>query len=320
MAKQNTQQAEDGEIQEPRDDEEPAVAEKPPKPEVDNDDETGGVVVREHVRRPRKERREEHQNDEVARLRRENEDIRRQFDTHRQQTDLTLQQLRQGTQQIQQRDADPTTARLRAIRSQQEMIQTQVRNSQDAAEVERLKQQFYQLGEEYDEVRETRLLTRAEEIARRQAAQAAQSGQGEEAILRAEFPDLIPVNPQQMTADQAKVLRYAAGEYQRLTAKGEPQTIATSRKALVTAAQEFGMRQAAAPAPSLTQQQRFGSLPIQAGVQSTRNETRLNKSQMRMATARWPEVPVEEAYANMARALADLDRREKNGGNDEIGG
>lgn len=315
--KTNVQKTEEGDVQEPGEGaaDQDDAEEKPAKPEIGRDDETGGVVVREHVRRPRKERREERQNDEVARLREENERIRRDFDSHRQQMDQTLQQLRQGTQQIQ---ADPQKARMLAIRSEQEMIQTQVRSTEDAAERDRLRTRFYALNDEADDLREQRILSRAEERAARIAAQAAQSGQGEEAILRAEFPEVIPQAGQRPSADQLKVLRYAAGEYQRLTAKGEPETIATSRKAMQLAAEEFGMRRAAVPPVSAVQQQRFGSLPIQAGQQVTRNETRLNQKQMEMAVARWSDIPPEEAYVKMARALADLERREKAGMGDEI--
>lgn len=317
--KTNTRQSETegDEIQEPVDEGEKETAEKP---EIAADDETGGVVVREHIRKPatRRERREQHQSDEAARLRQENEDLRRQFDAHRQQTDLTLQQLRQSTQQIQQQGTDPHKARMKSIRAEQELIQNQVRASQDTAEVERLKQRFYELGDEYEDLRDTRVLTRAEEIAKRQAAAAAQNGQGEEAILRTEFPEILPPPGQQFNEKQARALRYAHGLYNTMVADNEPATIATSRKAMAAAAEKFGFRQPTMPAPSLAQQQRFGSLPIQAGQHTTRNETRLNKQQMSMAISRWPNVPEEQAYANMARALADLERREKAGFGDEI--
>uniref|UniRef100_A0A6J6A1B4 Unannotated protein n=1 Tax=freshwater metagenome TaxID=449393 RepID=A0A6J6A1B4_9ZZZZ len=129
-----------------------------------------------------------------------------------------------------------------------------------------------------------------------QRSQQPQNGATEEAIIRSEFPDVL--------GNQNATL-YAVGEYNRLVAKGEPRTLATSRKAMGMAAEEFGLRRPTMPAVSAAQQQRYGAVPAQAGVR-TGSEVRLDSSQKKMALARWPGDDEHVAYAKMAGVLRSI--------------
>lgn len=285
MAQQNAQQQTD-EIEEP--------GEQPVKPQpaaVTENEEDGTVTVADE-RPSRKDRRGGRQADEVRRWREEADTLRRQLEETRQQTQQELQRVHQRISQPQQQQ-DPFRSRLEGIRNEQESIQAQIRAGQITADdAKRLRERFYQLDDEREELRDQRSLQRARQLVQQETQ--ASAGQGEEAIIRAEFPDVI---------GNQSALRYAMGEYHRLTAKGEPATLATTRKAMSEALKAFNLRPEAPPAVSPAQQQRFGAINGQAGASSSPAEIRLDKSQKAMALARWPQLEEHDAYRRMAALL-----------------
>ncbi len=284
----------------------PDEEEKAKPPDVEEDGE-GGIVVREHVRKPRKERRDDRQSSEIDRLRQENADFRNRQALLEQRV---AQGFSQVERQIQVADADPYQARKQAVIDEQESIQTLLRSGAVTTEAaaDKLKKRFYQLNDDMDNLREERIVQRARHASRQDSQP--QNGAAEEAILRSEFPEVVPQQGMQPTIQQQQALRWAMGEYQRLTAKGEPATIATSKRALQAAAEEFGLRRAPAPRVSAAQQQRYGAVPAQAGVASS-HEMRLNTAEQRMAQARWPELEPKAAFAMMAKLLRDAQKDEQ---------
>lgn len=275
--------------------EEPTGEEKPTAKEpaaVKENEEDGSVTVEPEEKPTRKERRGGRQADEVARWRQKSEDLERQLSETRQQTAAEFQRIHQRIQQHGQ-GGDPIKSQLANIRAEQESIQGQFRAGNiDTATAERLRARFYELDEQAAETREQRILQRVDQRVQQASQQTA--GQGEEAIIRAEFPEVI--------GNQA-ALRFAMGEYYKLTGKGEPGTLATTRKAMNEALKEFGLRPQAMPAVSQAQQQRFGAIPAQAGYNTSGGEIRLEGSQRKMAEARWPDVEPHEAYRRMAALL-----------------
>ena len=278
-----------------RDDIEEPEDKTPAKPVVKEDENDGTVTVDlEPARKPRKERREERQDDEVGR-------IRSELAASNARAAALEQQVARGFQSIEQRVGqpveDPFKKRISSIREEQEGLQNMLRTGAltDPNAVERARKRFYELNDEADDLRDQRVVEMA---ARRSAPQQGQqSAAAEEALIRSEFPDVV---------GNQQAVRFAMGEFYRLTASGEPPTLATSRKAMQAAAEQFRLRQPAlAPVPA-SQQQRYGAINGQAGARPAGAEIRLSKADKAMAVARWPELDEHEAYARMARTIQSI--------------
>lgn len=287
-----------------QDDEKEEPAEKPeakPEPKVKEDDD-GNVTVdlgtRPERRAPRKQRREE-SFEELRRFRDENEGLRARMAAMEAQMHARLQ----GVEQRIPAD-DPYEKQLGQIRNQQETIQTTLRSGavQSPQDVERLRQQFYDLDGQARRLDRDRIKNEVAQEIRRESQP--QAGAYEEAALRNEYPDVI---------NHPQAIRYATGLYYTLVAEGKPQTLQTSREAMDKAAARFNLRAPPVPTPSPSQQQRFGAVSAQAGAKST-GEVRLDSAQRKMALARWPQVDEHVAYTRMAallhKAEADGERQE----------
>lgn len=284
----------------------PEAPEKPVKrePTVKVSEEDGTATVDlgddEKPDTSRRARRGGRQADEVARLRQENEQSRAELARLRAETQAALQGVQQ---RFQQAGEDPFKRQMANIRAEQESIQLAMRSTQmTEAQLNEKRQRFYELDDQANDLREQRVIQRAQQVA--QQAARSPEGAGEEAIIRSEFPDVIS-HPQ--------ALAWAVGAYNQLVAEGEPRTLATSRKAMQKAAENprFGLRQMTAPAPTATQQQRYGAMPIQAGARNGGSDISLDKAQMKMALARWPQLAAQDeklAYAEMAKLLRQTER------------
>ena len=300
MAKQN-QEEDDAPEQEPEDREEPEAGAAEPDDEGEGGEgkrepkvkikpeEDGGVTV-ELPRRSRTERRNNRVSrytDEVKKLREENERVTRHL------AELTAHVTRQQQQpyyQPQRQDADPYEQEVGHIRSEMETIQTALRSGavQNPTDIERARQRFYALDTRLRDLSDERIEKRVLERMRKEHA--VRDGEHEEAVLKAEFPDVI---------QHQQAMQYARGEYFRLVAKGKPPTLATTREAMLAAAHEFGLRQRQLPAPTPAQQQRYGAVPQQAGARTTPGGVRLTTTDMKIAIARWPDDDEHVAYAKM---------------------
>jgi hypothetical protein len=293
MARPQTEQVTDG-VEEPDDD-------KPTKPEpevVKENEEDGSVTVGE--RPTRKERRGGRQADEVAKWREKAQDLERQVAQTRDEMQRELQRVHQRIAQP-QAGADPYEARIDSIHQEQESIQATFRGGNvDQATAERLRQRFYDLNREERGIERKRM--REEVLNEVRPALQQRPGDGEEAIIRAEFPDVV---------GNQKALRYALGEYHRLTAEDEPATLATTRKAMQAAVKRFNLRPEQAPAVPGPVQQRYGAVSAQAGAGGSGNEIRLESAQKKMAVARWPQLDEHEAYRRMAALLRNSSRDEQ---------
>lgn len=297
MAKEQVRETEDdNEIEEGQ--------EKPEKAEklVVKEDDEGNVTVSEPRRATRKERRAERQDDVVSRYRDEAASLRNEL---AQRDAIIAQRLSQVENRVQQPE-DPHKRKQAAIRNEQENIQALVKQAQTPAELERLKARFYELNDEAEELRDSRIIERVRGEAQRASQPAA--GAAEEAILRSEFNDVVNhVDPR--TGDRSAI-RWAKGLYDQMLAEGQPPTLTTQRAALAKAAEKFGLRQAAAPVLTTAQQQRYGAIPGQAGVGGG-GELRLESHQKKLALARWPELDEKDAYRKMAALLRAGAREEQ---------
>jgi hypothetical protein len=293
------ERANDGGVEEPDDD-------KPVKPEpaaVRENEEDGSVTVSDDNARPtRKERRGGRQADEVARWRDQAQNLERQLQQTREEMQREIQRVHQRIAQP-AAGADPYESRIDSIHSEQESIQATMRaGNVDAATAERMRQRFYDLNREERTIERKRMREEVLNEVRPALQQRQNDGQGEEAIMRAEFPEVI--------ANQ-KALRYALGEYHRLTAEDEPATLATTRKAMMAAVKRFNLRPETAPAVAPAVQQRFGAVSAQAGAGGNAGETRLDTNQKKMAIARWPNIDEHDAYRRMAALLRNASRDEQ---------
>lgn len=296
--------AENPVVEEP-DVEEPAAA-PAEQPDVKDDGE-GGVVVRmpeEGQRQPRKARRED--------FRRQREGQELDLKRYREEADSLRARVIQMEAQLQERLRQPPAQQPSArdaykeqvarIRTQQETIQAALRSGTvtDAAEVDRLRNQYYQLNDQAEELRDSRV--KREAVEEFQRAQPNRQGEYEEAALRNEFPEVLG-HPQAM--------RWAIGFYHQLVAEGKPPTLTTSREAMTKAAERYQLRTAPVPPPSASQRAKFGGVPAQAGTKTSSNEIKLDAGQKRMAIARWPRDDEHVAYAKMAvlvRKIQDADK------------
>lgn len=296
MATAAKERLEEGTVEEPEDDK-PV----PRKPTVKANDEDGTKTVDlgdedPAPRKPRRERRAERQDDEVSR-------VRAELAAERERRAVLESQVARGFQDLHQRvsqpQEDPYRKRVASIREEQESIQTMIRNGAltDPAAVERARQRFYALNDEAEELAQERIITRATERMARQQPQ--QSTAAEEALIRSEFPDVL--------ANQAAT-RFAVGEYHRLTAKGEPATLATTRKAMQAAAEEFQIRRPTVPQLPPSQQQRYGAINAQAGARTSGTEIRLDKAQLKMAAARWPDLDEDQQAIRMSALLRNAEK------------
>lgn len=304
----NQQSAEDRDSVVEPDDDAPEAAPAPKKPVVRENEDDGTVSVDlgdEEQPQDRKARRGGRQAEEVARLRREAQEARDEVARLRNESSQRFQQIEQ---RVAQPTGDPYKDKIKAIREEQELIQSTIRTAQnlDPETAKRYRDRFYALNDAQEELAQERILDLADR--RAAARQQPQQGQGEEAIMRAEFPEVIPQPGQQPSVQQLKALRWAAGEYQRLTAEDEPPTLVTSRKAMQAAAIKFGLRQAAVAPVSRVEQQRFGALPGQAGPRTGGNETHLSVFDKKLAASRWPELEEREQWVKMAALLRRTER------------
>lgn len=274
--------------------------EKPSKPVVTEDDD-GAVRVQlgednddaPTARGGRRERRESwksQREEELRRVREDNENLR-------QQQMRMQQEMAQRIAQVESRvprGEDPYQREHQEIRRQQEMIQRTLRSGsvQSDAEIERLREQFYELDNRSKEVDRHRIKQEVMQEFRQQQSQ--QSGQYEEQALRSEFPEVI---------QHQQAMRWATGRYYQMVAEGKPSTLATSRAAIQEAAEQFGLRRPQVAAPSDSQRQKFGAVSAQAGTRTNGNEIRLESAQKKMAVARWPQLDEHEAYTRMAALL-----------------
>lgn len=201
-------------------------------------------------------------------------------------------QQRQAPVQQQQQPDNPHDRELATIRREMETIQHALRTGVDEATGETLKKRFYELDDRRDAVLEERAAEKA--YNRLQQQQQQQSGDVESQMLRAEFPDVIR---------EPKAMKWAHGQYLSAIADGEPDTLETSRKYLLKAAEKFGIRRPTMPRPSEAVQQRFGGIPSQAGARSMGDAVKLSREEQKMAIARWPELSDEQAFANMAKLI-----------------
>ena len=301
----------EGEVSEP--DEQPEQAAKPEKPTVRENENDGTVSVDLNDRPTRKERRGGRQADAVERYRSEAESLRRELDAERNATRAHLARLEAQVHRPPPSD-DPYKAKIQAIRTQQEIIQTAVRSARSEAEAESLRQQFYALNDQSEQLAEERILAKAEErISRRVQPQ---QGGGEGVLLQAEFPEIVP-NASGYSANP-RAMAWAYGRFKQLeaemSAEGRQANIATSRQVLQEAAERFGLRRPQIPAVSAVQQQRYGAVPAQAGAGGGGSSINLDKSLQRMARARWPELDDHEAFAKMAAIMRDAERGSQDGG------
>lgn len=280
---------EEREVEEPED--KPAAATKEP-PKVTPDEE-GGVTVEseDKPRKTRKERRQEGREDYTRRQgQQETATMRRQLSELQQV--LATRALQGGQQQT----SDPYENEINHIRSEQESIQSALRMGaiQSEADVERVRKRYYELSEREKRIDRERL---KRELVH-EMKQAQPEGAHEEAVIRAEYPDVV---------SSPAAIEYARGEYYRLVAKGAPRTLVTTKKAMESAIEEFGLRPGHMPAASSTQQRRYGLQQSQAGTKTNGGGgIRLNAQQQKMAFARWPEADENEALANMARLVAGI--------------
>jgi hypothetical protein len=255
------------------------------RPSVTASDEDGSVQVRLPEKKSRRERRAEadpirQRDSEIDRLNKEVQEMRGWL--MRQSSGQQVQPPAAAPAQ----EADPHRSELSNIRQEQEYLSTAIRTTQDPAEVRRLKDRFYDLEERKESIREERL----EQKWRRSQPQV-QQRDPEEAILRSEFPEVFG-------SEQAML--YARGVFHQLRAEGKPEHMGTAREAMRKAAERFGFAKPAAPAPSPTQQQRWGGVPAQAGARSAPGGTKLLPFQMKLATARYSNLEPEQAYVRWA--------------------
>ncbi len=189
---------------------------------------------------------------------------------------------------------DPYKAELSNIRQEQETLTYMLRSGgvTSEAEAKRLRDRYYELEDRRDTIKEERLERRVS--SKIPAPQ--QQGTGEEAILRAEFPDV---------AAHPGAAAWAGGKWKQLLSEGKPANLETARQAMREARENpyFGFARTA-PRPSEAQQARYGAVPAQAGARASANEMTLTKDQKRLAVAAYPQLAAEDehkAYAAWAK-------------------
>lgn len=272
--------------------------EAPAKPVV-TEDEDGGVRVQldEDRPQPRRERRENwkaQREEEIRRVREENEALRQQQARLEGQMQARLAQMERQMP----RGEDPYEREVREIRRQQELIQRTLRSGsvQSEPEIEQLRDRYYELDSRSKDLDRQRIKHEVMQEWQRQQQQ--QAGQYEEQVLRSEFPEVI---------QHQQAIRWATGRYHQMVAEGKPPILATSRAALQEAAEHYGLRTPNIPRASEAQRQRYAAVPAQAGTKTSSNEIRLEAGQKKMALARWPHLEEHEAYAKMAALLRKVD-------------
>lgn len=277
--------------------EEPDEAPAKKEPAKVTPDDEGGVTV-EAEDKPRKSRgerraerrdqyRQQPQADETAALRRQLGELQHAIATRALQGE--------GRQEG---NGDPYTNEINHIRSEQESIQSALRMGaiQSDTDIERVRKRYYELSEREKRIDRERLKRELVQEMR----QSQPEGAHEEAVIRAEYPDVVA---------SPAAIEFARGEYYRLVAKGSPRTLATTKRAMDVAIEEFQLRPGSMPASSTSQQRRYGLPPSQAGQRSNGGGgVRLNSQQMKMAVARWPEADENVAYSNMAKLVGTIDR------------
>ncbi len=185
--------------------------------------------------------------------------------------------------------------KLKPIWKQQENVQRLLGSGKitDATDLQNLQDQWYDL--------ETQRALIIAEFGQASAAPSAPPVSAEEAIVKAEFPDVVK-HPQAMI--------FAMGTYHRLKAElwaeGKQPTLDTQRQALREAGERFGIikkLEVAPPRPTAVQQARLGAVPGQAGGRGAEREVRLTKEQQEMALARFGDEDEAGSYAKFAELL-----------------
>ncbi len=263
---------------------------EPAEPAVVATDDDGNVTVKRESRQDRRTKRY----DELAREREEfrakAERLEREVGEARgmaQAAQAAIAAERSRIQQSQQRD--PWSAAISDIRGRQERIQAVLRSGQitTESEIEKLKAEYYAEEDKHRELLERRIVERV----RGEVSQQHNPAEYEAQILRSEYPDV---------ADHQKALEWATGFFRQMVAEGKPANINTSRAALKAAGEKFGIIEPSVPAPSASQQARYGAVSAQAGGNGQSEGVRLDRSAQRMAMAMYPSLPEEEAFRKWA--------------------
>jgi hypothetical protein len=158
------------------------------KPEVTRDDDGVVAIKPRGTRRERREARYDEVAAERDRFRTEAEATKRELEQFRaRQAALEAQFAQQARSQQTQSQPDPFKERLELIRREQEVIQSQIRaGNLPEADLSALKKRFYELDDARDEVKEERILARAQSRRpeRDEGAEIAET-------LAAEFPEVV---------------------------------------------------------------------------------------------------------------------------------
>lgn len=265
-----------------------------PDPEVREDD-NGGVVVSAPTRKDRRNQWRANLENETKTAKEEAARARREMEETRAELARIREEMRQPRVQAKDEGKDQHESELESIREQMETIQSALRSGgvTTMEEAERLRKQFYRLDDRREQIKEERL-------EKRLASKMPTQGRDAEtettlAILQGEFPEVFA---------NREAAQYASGIYTTLRARGKPANLATSREAMRKAAEDFGLGASPTmPQPSASHQQRFGSVPAQAGSKTSGAEIRLDAAQKKMAVARWPSDDEHVAYKKMADLL-----------------
>lgn len=262
-------------------------SDEPEQPQVStNEDGTVAVQIRKPSRAERRAERDpvRQYQTQIQRLEQERELTRKEM------AELRGLVLRQNAYQqpTQQQGEDPYKAAVTNIRTEQEHIASMLRSGTVASEAEanRLRSRFYDLEDQKETLKEERLEQRFRQMQPQQQDPT-------EAILRAEFDDVMN-NP--------TAIQYAQGQYYVLRAEGKPQNLATAREAFRRAQEKF-IAGRKLPPPSPAQQQRYGAVPAQAGARTASGEVKLNEAEKRMAKAMYPRMTEDQAYITWAQRV-----------------
>ncbi len=265
---------------------EPEEQERPSTTTEDDGSVSVKLPTRKEEREARKAsfRADRDKDGELERLKSERESDRRELQ------ELRGMVMRQSSQQAPQSSGlqagDPYREEMESIRSEQEHLAGILRGGQiPETESKRIRDRFYSLEGRREEMFAERVQARVQRNAPAPAADPI------EVLVRTEFEDVMQ-HPQ--------ASQYARGVYMQLRSEGKPETLATVREAFTKGAERFRLRQAAVPAPSPAQQQRYGAVSAQAGARQIPTEMRLTRDQQRMAQAAYPALTPDEAYGRWA--------------------
>jgi len=276
--------------------------------ERDKDGETSVVVASEGRREERARKRRE----EMASVYTEHSrPILSQMEEMRRTVESLASSLQRGSvasaaapapqQTSKSEEVDPDFMRIRRRQGEIISLMRQAR----PGEVEHLEREYYQLDAEALDVRAKKLVSeKLDEYRRTNPPQEPR----EFRQLRNEFPDVV-ANPRAMNLAGAI---YQA-EYQRAVLRGKPfDEMDIHRNALRTAAEELGIRRAAAPPPKAHEQARFGGAPSNGAGSAGDVRRTLSREERGLALAWGKEkfgksVAPEKAETEWAKMMAKAD-------------